>query len=34
MNKYVDHDYVDSQLLDCGVNKSMMSKQNYANLMI
>jgi hypothetical protein len=33
MKKYVDHDYVDSQLLDCGVNKLVMSKENSTNLM-
>jgi hypothetical protein len=32
MNKYSDHDYVDSQLLDCGVDKLMTLKQNFANL--
>ncbi len=33
MIKYPNHDYVDSQLLDCGVDKLMMSKQNFANMM-
>jgi hypothetical protein len=33
MNKYPDHDYILSQLLDYGVDKTMMSKQNFANLM-
>jgi len=31
--KYLDHDYVDSQLVDCGIDKLVMSKQNFANLM-
>jgi hypothetical protein len=34
MNKYSDHDYVHSQLLDYGVDKLMMSSQNFVNLMI
>jgi len=34
MNKYSDHDYVHSQLLDYGVDKLMMSNQNFVNLMI
>ncbi len=33
MIKYPNHDYVDSQLLDCGVDKLMMSKQNFADMM-
>jgi hypothetical protein len=34
MNKYSNHDYTISQLLYCGVNKSLMSKQDYVDLMI
>jgi hypothetical protein len=34
MNKYLDHGYTISQLLDCGVDKSLMSKQDFADLMI
>jgi hypothetical protein len=33
MIKYPNHDYVDSQLLDYGVDKLMMSKQNFADMM-
>jgi hypothetical protein len=33
MSKYSNHGYTVSQLLDCGVDKSLMSKQDYANLM-
>ncbi len=33
MIKYPNHDYVDSQLLDCGVDKLMMSKQDFADMM-
>ncbi len=33
MIKYPNHDYVDSQLLDCGVDKLMMSKQNFVDMM-
>jgi hypothetical protein len=33
MNKYLDHDYANLQLLDYGVDKSMMSEQNYTNMM-
>ncbi len=34
MNKYSNHDYANPQLLDCGVDKSVMSKQNFANMII
>jgi hypothetical protein len=33
MNKYSNHDYINSQLLDCGVDKSLTSEQNYVDLM-
>jgi hypothetical protein len=33
MNKYLNHGYTVSQLLDCGVGKSLMSKQNFVDLM-
>ncbi len=33
MNKYSNHDYADSQLLDYGVHKLVTLKQNSANLM-
>ncbi len=33
MNKYSGHGYSISQLLDCGVGKSLMSKQNSIDLM-
>ncbi len=33
MNKYSDHGYTISQLLDCGVSKSLTSKQNSVDLM-
>ncbi len=33
MNKYLDHDYANLQLLDYGVNKSMTLEQNYTNVM-
>jgi hypothetical protein len=33
MNKYPDHGYIVSQLLDYGVDKSMMSKQISTDLM-
>ncbi len=33
INKYPNHDYVDLQLLDYGVDKSMTSKQNFVDLM-
>jgi len=34
MNKYPNHDYTNSQLLDCGIDKSVMLEQNYVDLMI
>jgi hypothetical protein len=34
MNKYVDHDYIISQLLDYGVDKLVMLEQNFVNLII
>jgi hypothetical protein len=34
MDKYPYHGYIVSQLLDYGVDKSMMSKQNSSNMMI
>jgi hypothetical protein len=34
MNKYLNHGYIVSLLLDCGVNKSLMSKQIFANMTI
>jgi hypothetical protein len=34
MNKYLDHGYTISQLLDYGVNNSLMSEQDYVDLMI
>jgi hypothetical protein len=33
MHKYSDHGYIVSQLLDYGVDKSLMSKQNFVDLM-
>jgi hypothetical protein len=33
MNKYPNHGYVVSQLLDCGVDKLVMLKQNYVDMM-
>jgi len=33
MNKYLDHGYTISQLLDCGVDKIVMSKSDYVDLM-
>ncbi len=33
MNKYPDHGYTISKLLNYGVNKSLTSKQDFANLM-
>jgi hypothetical protein len=33
MNKYSDHGYTVSQLLVYGVNKSLISKQDYVDLM-
>jgi hypothetical protein len=33
MNKYPNHGYIVSQLLDCGVNMSIMSKQNFIDVM-
>ncbi len=33
MNKYSDHGYIVFQFLVCGVNKSLMSKQDYLDLM-
>ncbi len=32
MNKYLDHGYTISQLLDRGVDKSLMSKKDSANV--
>jgi len=34
MNKYSYHDYVDSQLLNYGVDKSMTLKQDFVDLII
>jgi hypothetical protein len=34
MNKYPNHGYIISQLLDCGVNKSLLLKQNSADMMV
>jgi hypothetical protein len=34
MNKYSDHGCIVSQLLDCGVDKSLMSRQDFADIMI
>jgi hypothetical protein len=34
MNKYLDHGYIVSQLLDCGVNKWLKSKQDSTDMMI
>ncbi len=34
MTKHPNHDYANSQLLDYGIDKSMMLKQNSINLMI
>jgi hypothetical protein len=34
MNKYLDHGYTISQLLDCGVDKWLMLEQDYVDLMI
>jgi hypothetical protein len=34
MNKYSDHGYIVSQLLDCGVGKSLMLEHNFVDLMI
>jgi hypothetical protein len=33
MNKYPNHGYIILYLLDCGVHKSLMSEQNYADPM-
>ncbi len=33
MNKYSDHGYVISQLLDCGVDELVTSEQNFVDLM-
>jgi hypothetical protein len=33
MNKYLDCDYVDLQLLDYEVDKSVTSNQNYVDMM-
>jgi hypothetical protein len=33
MNKYSDHDFIVSQSLYCGEDKSITSKQNSTNLM-
>jgi len=33
MNKYSNHDYANTQLLDCGIDKSVTSKQNFVDLM-
>ncbi len=33
MNKYSNHGYIVSQLLDCGVDKSLMLKQESVDLM-
>ncbi len=33
MNKYLDHGYTVSQLLDSGVDKSLMLKQDFVDLM-
>jgi hypothetical protein len=32
MNKYLNQGYTISQLLDCGVDKSVMSKQDYVDM--
>ncbi len=34
MNKYLDHGCIVSQLLDCGVDKSLMLEQDFVNIMI
>jgi hypothetical protein len=34
MNKYLDHAYIVFQLLDYGVDKLMMSEQNFVDMMI
>ncbi len=33
MNKYSDHDYANSQLLDCGVDKLETLEQNFDDFM-
>jgi hypothetical protein len=33
MNKYPDHDYVNLQLLEYGVDKLVTSKQNFVDMM-
>jgi hypothetical protein len=33
MNKYLDHGYTISQLLDCGVDKSLILEQDFVDLM-
>jgi hypothetical protein len=33
MNKYLNHGYTISHLLDCGVDKSLMLEQDFVDLM-